>query len=147
MEIVKITENKKQYLDLLLEGDEQEDMIDRYLDRGDMFALFDGGQLRSVCVVVTQGEECELKNIATWPDCRGRGYGRALVDFVSGYYKGKCRTMAVGTGDTPPSVSFYERCGFRYSHRVKDFFKDNYDHPMMEHGILLCDMVYLEKEL
>ena len=29
--IIKISRNKKQYLDLLLLGDEQETMIDRYL--------------------------------------------------------------------------------------------------------------------
>ena len=32
--IIKISRNKKQYLDLLLLGDEQETMIDRYLERG-----------------------------------------------------------------------------------------------------------------
>ena len=34
MEICKIETNKKEYLDLLLLADEQESMIDRYLDRG-----------------------------------------------------------------------------------------------------------------
>ena len=33
MTITQITENKKQYLDLLLLADEQESMIDRYLER------------------------------------------------------------------------------------------------------------------
>lgn len=32
MNIIEITENKKEYLTLLLLADEQEDMIDRYLD-------------------------------------------------------------------------------------------------------------------
>ena len=34
MEIKKITENKEQFMDLLLLGDEQENMIRKYLDRG-----------------------------------------------------------------------------------------------------------------
>ena len=34
MEIIEIKENKKDYLDLLLLADEEEDMIDRYLDNG-----------------------------------------------------------------------------------------------------------------
>ena len=42
--IVKISRNKKQYLDLLLLGDEQEIMIDRYLERGDLFVLEDNGK-------------------------------------------------------------------------------------------------------
>jgi len=43
MSIIEIKENKKQYLDLLLLADEQEDMIDRYLERGTMYALYDEG--------------------------------------------------------------------------------------------------------
>jgi len=65
MRIEKITHNKKRYLDLLLLADEQEDMIDKYLEPGDMFALYDD-DLKSVCVVVAIDDEtCELKNIAT----------------------------------------------------------------------------------
>ena len=66
MRIEKIIENKKQFLDLLLLADEQENMIDKYLSSGDLFALFDG-DLKSVCVVVAiNSETCELKNIATY---------------------------------------------------------------------------------
>ena len=39
MNIRQITDNKKQYLDLLLLADPQEDMIARYLDKGEMFVL------------------------------------------------------------------------------------------------------------
>jgi hypothetical protein len=42
---------------------------------------------------------------------------------------------------------FYGRCGFTYSHRLKDFFVKNYRHPIVEDGILLQDMVYLKKKL
>ena len=41
MKIQKVTSDKKEYLDLLLLADEQEDMIDRYLERGEMFILTD----------------------------------------------------------------------------------------------------------
>lgn len=37
MEIREINENKKEYLELLLLADEQESMIDRYLERGEMY--------------------------------------------------------------------------------------------------------------
>ena len=55
--------------------------------------------------------------------------------------------MLVGTGETPAILSFYESCGFEISHRVKNFFTDNYDHPMFEDGIQLVDMIYLKKDL
>lgn len=147
MRIEKITSNKKQYLDLLLLADEQEDMIDRYLGKGNLFALYDD-DLKTVCVVAAVDEEtCELKNIATYEKYRGKGYAKALIKYVSDYYKGNYKTMLVGTGEIPTILSFYESCGFEKSHLIKNFFTDNYDHPMFEEGIQLVDMVYLKKKL
>ena len=40
MYVKTITDNKKQYIDLLLLADEQENMIDKYLERGILFAFF-----------------------------------------------------------------------------------------------------------
>ncbi len=147
MRIEKITKNKKQYLDLLLLADESENMIDRYLEIGDMFALFND-DLKTVSVVVgIDKETCELKNIATYEKFQGKGYGKALIKHISNFYKNDYKTMLVGTGDTPAILSFYENCGFEISHRLKNFFTDNYDHPMFEDGIQLIDMVYLKKKL
>lgn len=147
MRVEKITDNKKQYLDLLLLADEQENMIDRYLANGDMFALFDD-DLKTVCVVVAiDRETCELKNIATYEKYQGKGYAKAMIKFVSDFYKSNYKTMLVGTGDVPSILSFYESCGFEKSHVIKNFFTDNYDHPMFEEGVQLIDMVYLEKKL
>ena len=54
-------------MDLLLLADEQESMIDKYLERGELFALFDG-DLKAICMVTNEGNDvCELKNIATYP--------------------------------------------------------------------------------
>ncbi len=58
-----------------------------------------------------------------------------------------CGRMLVGTGDSPLTVPFYQRCGFTEHHRVKNFFLDNYDHPIVECGVTLCDMVYLSRTL
>ena len=147
MEIRVVSENKKQFLDLLLLADEQESMIDRYLERGEMFALYDGG-LKSICVVTREsGDTCELKNIATYEAFQGRGYGGKLMRYIFDYYKGKYKTMTVGTGDYPPILRFYGRHGFRVTHRVENFFTDNYDHPVFENGTQLVDMVYLSREL
>jgi GNAT superfamily N-acetyltransferase len=147
VKIEKITENKKQFLDLLLLADEQENMIDKYLPDGDLFALYDD-DLKSVCVVVpVNSETCELKNIATYEEYQGKGYGRVLINFISVFYKNNYKAMLVGTGETPAILSFYENCGFKKSHRVKNFFTDNYDHPMFDGDIQLIDMIYLKKDL
>ena len=54
MEICRIQHHKKDYLELLLLGDEQESMIDRYLERGDMYVLYDSGAAKAVCVVTEE---------------------------------------------------------------------------------------------
>jgi GNAT superfamily N-acetyltransferase len=147
MRVEKITDNKKQYLDLLLLADEQENMIDRYLADGDLFALYDD-DLKTVCVVAAiDRETCELKNIATYKKYQGKGYAKAMIKFVTEFYRNKYKTMLVGTGDVPSILSFYESCGFEKSHFIKNYFTDNYDHPMFEEGLQLIDMVYLKKEL
>ena len=146
MEIRKITENKKQYMDLLFLADEQEDMIDRYLDQGEMFVLLDPEAVAE-CVVCDLGKGVfEIKNIATDPAAQGKGYGRKLIEFVMEHYKGRCTKMLVGTGDSPLTVPFYKKCGFTEHHRVKNFFTDNYDHPIFEAGVQLVDMVYLARQ-
>lgn len=139
--------DKKQYLSLLLLADEQEDMLDRYLERGTMYVLEDDG-VKAECVVTDEGGGVlELKNIAVEPGAQGRGYGKALVDFHIRTYGRRYTVLQVGTGDSPATIPFYEACGFRRSHRVKNFFIDHYDHPIYECGVRLVDMVYLQREL
>ena len=64
MEIRHIFDEKHTFLPLLLLGDEQEDMIARYLGRSDLFALYDGGILRTVCAVTDEG--CHTFEIKIW---------------------------------------------------------------------------------
>ncbi len=147
MEIREIRQNKKQYLSLLLLADEQENMVDRYLERGTMYVLDDNGT-KAECVVTDEGNGIlEIKNIATDPNSQRRGYGKALIDFIVSEYQGKYSVLQAGTGDSPFTVPFYEKCGFSRSHVVKNFFTENYDHPIYEAGIQLKDMVYLRKKL
>lgn len=147
MKIVEVRENKKRYLDLLLLADEQEDMIDRYLTRGTMYALEDDG-IKCECVVTDEGNGVlEIKNIATVPSAQGKGYARALIDFLVQRYAGQYTLLQVGTGDSPLTIPFYEKCGFVRSHVVPGFFIDHYDHPIFECGVQLVDMIYLQREL
>ena len=147
MEIKKIETDKKQYLDLLLLADEQEDMIHLYLERGTLYVLEDDG-VKAECVVTDEGNGIlELKNIAVEPAAQGKGYGKAIVDFLVRTYTGQYAVLQVGTGDSPSTIPFYEACGFRRHHLVKNFFTDHYDHPIYESGVQLVDMVYLQREL
>lgn len=145
MDIKQVLERKKDYLDLLLLADEQESMLDKYLERGEMFVLDDNG-IKAECVVTKESDGIyELKNIAVYPNYQRQGYGKKLIEFILLHYP-DCRVLYVGTGDSVNTLSFYKSCGFTESHRVKNFFTDNYDHPMYEHGKQLIDMIYLKYE-
>lgn len=45
------------------------------------------------------------------------------------------------------TISFYQSCGFVYSHTVPDFFTLHYDHPIVEDGKVLKDMYYFSRTL
>ena len=145
MKIKKVVGEKKDYLPLLLLADESEAMIDKYLERGEMFVLDDNG-VKAECVVTKEPEGTyEIKNIAVLPACQRKGYGKCLVEYVLSYYT-DCKVMLVGTGECNSILSFYHNCGFVESHRIKNFFTDNYNHPMFEDGKQLIDMIYLKIE-
>ena len=83
MRIYEVVDNKRDYMDLLFLADEQENMIDKYLDQGTMYVIDDDG-VKGECVVTDEGEGVlEIKNIATKPESHGKGYGRAL--FLDNY--------------------------------------------------------------
>ena len=145
MKIIEVTDNKKDNMDLLLLADEQEDMIDRYIYKGKMFVLDDNG-IKCECVITDEGNGVlEIKNIATFPEFQGKGYAKAMIDFVVRTFNGQYSILQVGTGDSPMTIPFYEKCGFVRSHKIPNFFTDNYDHPIYECGIQLVDMVYLRR--
>ena len=147
MEIIEIIDNKKVYIELLLLADEQEDMIARYLDKGKMYVLDDNG-IKCQCVVTNEGNGVlEIKNIATVPEYQGQGYAKAMIDFIIAKYREDYSVLQVGTGDSPSTIPFYEKCGFVRSHIIPNFFTENYNHPIYEDGIQLVDMVYLKRVL
>ena len=146
MEIKLIKENKEQFMELLLLGDEQEDMIKKYLFRGELFVLYDD-DLKTVSVVTNEGDGIyEIKNIATYEKYQGRGYGTKMIKYIIKNYENQCNKLLVGTGDSDKILSFYKNCGFSYSHTLKDFFINNYDHHMFEDGKQLIDMIYLKMD-
>lgn len=147
MKIREVNDNKKQFISLLLLADEQENMVERYLENGTMYVLEDN-DVRAECVVTDEGNGIlEIKNIAVVPEYQGKGYGKILLDFLVRKYTGLYSVLQVGTGDSPLTIPFYEKCGFVRSHIVPRFFTDNYDHPIYEGCIQLVDMVYLQKHL
>ncbi len=149
MEIKKITKDKKKYLDLLLLGDEQEDMVNKYLSDGEMFIASAEGKVQGQCVITYNGNgEYEIKNVAVYPEFQRRGVGRKLLNFVLEYVKHKDgKRLIVGTGEAFSTMNFYSSCGFTEYRREIDFFTKNYNKPIYEDGLQLKDMVYFKKDI
>lgn len=148
MEFIKIAaEDRLKYIDLLLIADEQLSMVEKYLYRGEMFVLFEE-EVKAACIVTNEKPEIyEIKNIVTVPKYQRKGYGGKLIEYIVSYYRRLGNTLYVGTGDSPMTIDFYKKCGFVPSHLVKNFFVDNYDHPIIEDGKQLIDMIYLKRKL
>lgn len=143
--ITEVDNDKKQYLPLLLIGDESETMIDRYLDCGTLYVGILNGKPIAVCVTVNlDADTVEIKNLAVKDEYRQHGYGRRMLEYAESQHSDK--TIILGTGETPSTLRFYESCGYCYSHRIPDFFTDNYPAPIIEEGVTLRDMIYLKKQ-
>lgn len=148
MKIELVSKNKKRFLPLLLLADEQESMIGRYLERGDMFVMYTEAERPvSVAVVTSEGLPgvYELKNLAVSPDFQHKGYGSRMISHICLHYSRVCHTLTVGTGENPQTIRFYRKQGFAYSHTVPNFFTEHYDHPIVENGKRLKDMIYFSK--
>ena len=144
MKIIQI-DDKLQLIDLLLLADESRKMIDRYLDRGMMFAIEDNG-IKAECVVTDESDGIlEIKNLAVDPKFHRCGYGKSLIEFIAAKFSDQYQILQAGTGEN--LIPFYEKCGFKISHRIENFFIDNYDHPIFESGIQLIDMIILRRNL
>lgn len=143
--IIEIENDKKQYLPLLLIGDESETMIDRYLDSGILYVGLLNGMPIAVCVIVNlDSDTVEIKNLAVEAENRRHGYGRRMLEYVELKYSNK--KIILGTGETPSTLRFYKSCGYSYSYRIPNFFTDNYSALIIEEGVTLRDMIYLQKQ-
>ena len=139
--------DKRKFLPLFLIADEQESMVEKYLERVSTFVLDDGGVKGEISVCDAGNGVLEIKSLAVYPDYRKHGYGKALINFVCMKYKNDFKIIQAGPAASPLTVPFYEKCGFKKSYEVKNFFIENYDHPITENGVRLVDMIYLRKYL
>ncbi len=148
--IRKIQQDKKRYLDLLLDADPDESMIDRYLEQGEMYVLFDGEQALAEAVLLDRGGGvCELMNLAVRPGFQSRGLGGQMIRHLFDQARPRFHTMLVGTADASDrALRVYQREGFILDHRIPGFFTDHYPHPIIEdNGVQCVDMIVLKKPL
>lgn len=146
LEIRRISAGKAAYMPLLLEADPSEAMIARYLDAGEMYVLVVDGQTAAEAVVARREDgEFELKNLASAPQMRGRGYAGKLLRHLFKLFAPRGERLYVGT--SPANVPFYAHFGFEQAYVEKDFFAENYPNPILEDGAALTDMIYMVRAL
>ena len=138
-------ERRWDYRELLLLADPEEQAIKRYLDRSEMYVLLVDGKVVSEAVVLTEGDECELMNLATCGDAQGKGYAGHLVRQLMRRYSETCRSMLVGTSED--GRGFYRKLGFQDAFVRERFFIDNYEEEIIENGRQCVDMYCLRINL
>ena len=144
---VKKIENKEDYIDLLLEADPSKDMIHKYLNDSDVYALKKEDELISIAVILhIDKNTLELKNLVTKSEYRNKGYAKRLLKHLCGNYKQKYSKMLVGT--TENNIPFYVKQGFdKYEKTIKNYFVDNYNEEIWDGDLHCTDMYYYSKDL
>lgn len=144
---VKKIENKEDYIDLLLEADPSRDMIYKYLNDSDVYALKKEDEVICIAVILhIDRKTLELKNLVTKKEYRNKGYAKILLKSLCGNYKQKYENMIVGT--TENNIPFYVKQGFdKYEKTIKNYFIDNYDEEIKDGDLVCTDIIYYSKKL
>lgn len=137
-------EEKRNYYSLLMEADPSIEMIEKYLSKSNVYVFEKEDKTIGIIVMLHLSESvCEIKNISVLPEEQKKGIGRSMIEHILHIYENKYKNIIVGTSDS--GIGFYRKCGFRYSHIVKNFFIDNYSEPIIDRGSLCVDMIYFIK--
>ena len=142
---LKKIEDKKKNLDLLLLADPEEEAIDKYINDCEIFEfyhkdiLIGQGAIKQLSSTIY-----EIKNFAIYEKFHNCGYGKILINLLCKKYLESFKNIEILVGTSEQGVGFYKKCGFQFSHVIKDFFVTNYKQPIFENGIQCKDMFYLK---
>ena len=142
---LKKIEDKKKNLALLLLADPEEEAIDKYINDCEIFEfyhkdiLIGQGAIKQLSSTIY-----EIKNFAIYEKFHNCGYGKILIKLLCKKYLENFKNIEILVGTSEQGVGFYKKCGFQFSHVIKDFFITNYKQPIFENGIQCKDMFYLK---
>ena len=142
---LKKIEDKKKNLALLLLADPEEEAIDKYINDCEIFEfyhkdiLIGQGAIKQLSSTIY-----EIKNFAIYEKFHNCGYGKILINLLCKKYLENFKNIEILVGTSEQGVGFYKKCGFQFSHVIKDFFITNYKQPIFENGIQCKDMFYLK---
>ena len=144
--IKEIIENKLDYALLLTESDPNINLVGNYLNKGRLFVYMHNNKPVSFIVVQSISHDTvEIKNLLTLENYRGHGYAKKLVRHIENIYK-NIPAIIIGTANSSMSnIAFYTKLGYRYSHRIENFFIDYYAQDIYENGMQAVDLLYFTK--
>ncbi len=147
--ILKKVQNRNGYMSYLLLADESEDIINGYINEGELYVIqFDNKEVGVVLFTFPSFDTVEIKNIAITEIARGHGIGKqAIQQAVHIFSKRHYARLIVGTANSSlGNLAFYQKVGFRFYEIRRDFFI-NYPSPVFENGLQALDMVVFERTL
>lgn len=101
--------------------------LEIFLDEKNLcVCCFEGDTLVSYCTLLTVLDEAQIINVATHPDCRGRGYAKDVMSAV--FDECKKREIAFISLEVRESneaaIKLYKSFGFTVEGKRKDFYKN-----------------------
>lgn len=136
-------------LSLLLEADPDIKKIEKYLNKGHCFALFENQQIIGVYVLKNiKNQTAEIMNMAVLKPFQRQGIGRKLIqDAIRRVREEHMQELIIATGKDTFQQKFYESCGFVVFDIQKDYFLHAYKEPLFDNGKQLTDQVRMKKTL
>ena len=152
MEIKKLAPDAPIPYDLLLLADETVEAINKYLPGSDIYIATIPDEEQPVGAMVIQHinqQEAEIMNIAVAEHLQSQGIGKLLIDKAVEVARSNAyKSLKVGTGDSGVrQIKFYRRNGFEICDVRKNYFVDKFPEPIFENGVMLRDMVVLERKI
>lgn len=144
--IKEIIENKLDYALLLTESDPNINLVEDYLENGQLFGYYENNEPVSFIVIQKIAPDTiEIKNLLTLQMHRGHGYAKALVQYIE-KNNPDVSNIIIGTANSSMmNIAFYTKLGYQYSHRISNFFIDYYPHEIFENGLQAVDLLYFKK--
>lgn len=144
--IKEIIDNKLDYAEALLESDPNINLVTNYLNNGRLFVyIVDEMIVSFIAIKEIDDSTVEIKNLLTLENYRSHGYARELIKYIESLYVGK--TILIGTANSSMSnMTLYTKLGYKFSHKIEDFFVKYYPNEIIENGIKAVDLMYFKKD-
>jgi len=139
-------------MELLLLADESEQQVRRYLDSGDLYVYsLEQATVGLILTIPLESGVVELKAVAVRSSRQAQGIGKQMLAAVladlqrCGWQRAVVGTASSGIGQ----LAYYQKAGFRLSRIERDYFTLARGYPalMIENGIRVIDMVWMDKDL